>query len=628
MTPSDRKKDERRIDRRTFVKSGILAGGALVGAGWAASKLADATDPPGGAPARPRAPEAGTPASRAGGSGSGSGQPNILVILVDQLRYPQWIGPTAGGPGLPPNVQELREGGVTFANHYTASNDCTPARAALLTGLYTHQTGCLITGGSTLDAAFPTWGWLLRDQGYSTHWYGKWHLTHRDNHWNDENGPRALARYGFAGGTFPSPDGAPGQGWRKDPRIVEEFEEWFSSLESSQPWCTTVSFVNPHDIAWWYRFSDRVASEAQAPIVAGALPPNFETPEMLAAGRKPLLQRSLQETAARSFGAVPFTGAEAQSAWLPFLDLYLKLQLEVDRHVGRILQTLESRPEIAANTVIVFSADHGEYGASHGLRGKGAGAYDEAIRVPLIVKDPRGMLTAATEVTRNQLSSSVDVAPLLLTIGAGSNAWREEARYAHIARRLDLSELLLDPDAPGRPYVLHATDEIVTEFATEPYAAGAPLHVVAMRTPEAKYATYSNWGVGRTAELDEGRERELYDYSTQPGRLEMDNVAGESTLEAPLQALFEQAVAHELRRPLPARFRLAQERGFEDYFKVATRAALRAARMRAERGPEEEGGESGGAFEGALGDALRKPRAQRARKPRRSRKPGRRPISS
>ena len=40
--------------------------------------------------------------------------------------------------------------------------------------------------------------------------------------------------------------------------------------------------------------------------------------------------------------------------------------------------------------MIVFTSDHGEYGASHGLRGKGASAYEEGIRVPLIVKDPRG----------------------------------------------------------------------------------------------------------------------------------------------------------------------------------------------------------------------------------------------
>ena len=40
--------------------------------------------------------------------------------------------------------------------------------------------------------------------------------------------------------------------------------------------------------------------------------------------------------------------------------------------------------------MIVFTSDHGEYGGSHGLRGKGAGAYEEGIRVPLIVTDPRG----------------------------------------------------------------------------------------------------------------------------------------------------------------------------------------------------------------------------------------------
>ena len=73
----------------------------------------------------------------------------------------------------------------------------------------------------------------------------------------------------------------------------------------------------------------------------------------------------------------------------------MKLQREVDRHVGRVLRTLHSRPEVAANTVIVFTSDHGEYGASHGLRGKGAAAYEEGIRVPLIVKDPRRTLTAA-----------------------------------------------------------------------------------------------------------------------------------------------------------------------------------------------------------------------------------------
>src|SRR5205085_12395198 len=161
-----------------------------------------------------------------------------------------------------------------------------------------------------------------------------------------------------------------------------------------------------------------------------------------------------------------------------------------------------------------FTSDHGEYGGSHGLRGKGGGAYEEAIRVPLIVKDPRGVLTRAPEQQRNQLTSSVDIAPLLLTIATGSSDWRREPRYSHIASRPDLAAILADPQAPGRPYVLHATDEVVTEFALEPYAADAPLHVVAMRTQATKYATYSHWPDQGITPLSAGEESELYDYSS------------------------------------------------------------------------------------------------------------------
>ncbi len=568
-------KNEQGIDRRTFVKRGLLGGGALIGGGLAISKLADANDGSASSPGSPPPPAAESAQRTA--SSQRALRPNILVIVVDQLRYPQWLGAGPGELELPTNMQRLREGAVSFAHHYTASNDCTPARAALLTGLYTHQTGCMITGASTLNPGFPTWGSMLREHGYHTRWYGKWHLTHGDNKWTPERGERALERYGFAGGTYPSPDGAPGQGWRVDPGIAGQFEQWLSTAgEASEPWCTTVSFVNPHDIAWWYSWTERVGAEASAPSVATQLPPNFETPEQLIAEGKPRLQLSLQETAAASFGPVPYTGPEVQQAWQGMLDLYIKLQLEVDEHVGRVLDALESRPQVAQNTIVIVTSDHGEYGGSHGLRGKGAGAYEEAIRVPLLVSDPRGKLTSAPERERTQLTSSVDVAPLLLSIASGSSDWRGERRYEHLAQRLDLASILADPNAPGREYVLHATDETVTEFAIEPYAADAPLHVVALRTEGAKLATYSNWEGEQIVPLAEGQERELYDYGEESGRLELHNSAGESPLEGSLQALMAQAFAQELRQPLPSHLLGVQARGFDNYFTVAVRSTLRA----------------------------------------------------
>ncbi|HEX4563219.1 MAG TPA: sulfatase-like hydrolase/transferase, partial [Solirubrobacteraceae bacterium] len=247
---------------------------------------------------------------------------------------------------------------------------------------------------------------------------------------------------------------------------------------------------------------------------------------------------------------------------------------------GRVLHTLSRRPDVAANTVVIFTADHGEYGASHGLRGKGASAYEEATRIPLIVKDLRGILTDETETPRTQLTSSVDVTPLLLTIATGSEDWRRDPHYAHIASRLPLAPILGDSGAPGREYVVHATDEVVTEFAVAPFAADAPLHVVAVRTPRGKYASYTHWHDDRITPSSVGEENELYDYSTHRGRLEIDNVAGESPLEPRMRKLLADAIAYELRAPLPVHLRHAHARGFADYFSTARANAKSAAARR------------------------------------------------
>ena len=544
MTESDGQDDQDagrsygRVDRRTFIAGGLLAGGALT----AATLGVDAVSAADSQPVRGRAP----------GPYRATKQPNILVVMVDQLRAPRWFGPGARGAALPPNIAALARSGVSFTRHYTASNDCTPARATMLTGLHTHQTGVMITGASTLDPDFPTWGTMLRDQGYQTYWYGKWHLTHDDRRWNARSGPPGLARYGFDGGTFPSPNGAPGQGWRVDPHITRQFEHWLEQAGGDGPWCTTVSFVNPHDIAWWWRWSGHSVHEASAPSTITALPPNFETPEQLAARGKPLVQRSLQLTSAESFGEVPFSGPDFQSAWLPFLDLYVKLQLEVDRHVGQVMRALAARRRIAANTIVIFTSDHGEYGASHGLRGKGAGLYEEGIRVPLIVSDRRGRLGGAPGSLRHQLTSSVDFAPLLLTLAAGSSSWREDSRYAHLARRADIAEIVRDPSAPGRRYALHATDEVLTEFALLPHDAQAPLTSRASSRPPRSTASTRTGVTARSSRAVAASSTSSTTTAPPAARARSTTSPGAARCKEHLHELLATATREELQEPLPA----------------------------------------------------------------------------
>jgi arylsulfatase A-like enzyme len=560
-----------RFDRRRFIARSAALSAALL-----------APAPAFGA-SRRRLPRASQP-------------PNILVILVDQMRYPRWFG--AAGPtiGFAPNVARLRSNGVSFSRHYTAANDCTPSRSALLTGLHTHQTGCMITGVSTLSPKFQTWGSLLRALGYKTYYYGKWHLTRGDRRWNDIDGPPALAAYDFTGGTYPSPNGGPAQGWHADPLVADQFLAWYAAEGNKQPWCATVSFVNPHDIAWWYRWTEVFPNEVSAPSLIKGMPANFETPAQLVARHKPAVQLSLQQTGDLSFGDVPYSGRELLPAWLPFLDLYVKLQTAVDAQIGRVLAALANHPAAADNTVVIFTADHGEYGASHGLRGKGAGLYEEGINVPLIVNDLRAVTTTASQLTRTQISSSVDIVPLMLTLATGGSSWRRDSGYAHLASRADLATILRNPLAPGRPYALHATDEIVTEFALEPYSAAAPLHVVGLMTHAAKYGVYSHWRRGTIEPLTAAEDLELYDYATSAGRLEIDNAAGRSSLEPGLRATLAAALRDELHEDLPRALRDAQRDGFVDYFKSESDAASATAARRRRELEQIVSGDLGGLF--------------------------------
>ncbi|MFE3798648.1 sulfatase-like hydrolase/transferase [Nocardia tengchongensis] len=488
-------------------------------------------------------------------------KPNILIVVVDEMRSPQWFPDQATLNSILPNTARIRRGAVSFEQHYAAANDCTPARGTMLTGLYAHQTGCLLTSQATLPSQFPTWGSMIRDQGYQTWWWGKWHLGH-----DGDTRPSALEDYGFSGGTYPSPNGGPGQGMQMDPKIVDQFVDWFDTAAANQPWCTTVSLINPHDVQCWPRWTRQLQTQRQIPRWMTAPPPNFESLDQLS--RKPRLQRALIDISAIAFGIAPYGTPDAADQWTALLNLYLWLQQQVDLQIGRVLDALEARPDVARNTVIVFTSDHGDYAGSHGLHGKGGAAYDEAIRVPLYVHDPRGYFSP-TDGTglRGQLTSSVDLAPLLLTIATGGGGWRGDDQYAHLTGRYDLAAMCRNASEPGRPWIAHTTDENSIEEAAVLFEQSAPGHVVAVRTAEAKYASYSHWVPGEVR-IDTGRDQEyeLYDYSTRDGALELDNRAGDAgPLRDRMSALHAHAIDSELHQPLPAALRAAQDQGWADY---------------------------------------------------------------
>ncbi len=156
---------------------------------------------------------------------------------------------------------------------------------------------------------------------------------------------------------------------------------------------------------------------------------------------------------------------------------------------------------------------------------------------------------------RTQLTSSVDIAPMLLTIASGGNAWRQEPDYAHLSSRFDVTSVLQDGAAPGRDYALHTTDEDGYEFGPVlfPFLQDAPFHVIALMTDDAKVGVYTDWADDSDEILADGQEFEFYDYATEEGRLELVNTAGEDNprFTELYRLLVTDAVPNELRAPLP-----------------------------------------------------------------------------
>ncbi|HVT00189.1 MAG TPA: sulfatase-like hydrolase/transferase [Solirubrobacterales bacterium] len=503
---------------------------------------------------------------------------NILFVMVDQMRTPWVYMPPRLQRRTMPTVTKLAGEGVCFSNYFSSSNDCTPSRTTQATGLYTHQTGIFATTPPTdLNPGFPTFGTMLRQQGYETFWFGKWHMS------GEQNGncePEPYEKYGFTAdwpglGTCPSPNGGAGQGLEMDPLIRGQFVNWLGTRPANgNPWAATVSFVNPHDIAWYPRFTRGVEGEANPRSVYQRLPINFETAQGRALRQKPEMQRRAQQIANELFGEVP-TNRHTPRLWTKLLDTYLLVQHLVDIQINRVLAALANSP-FAENTIVVFTSDHGEYGGAHGMRGKGFAFYDEGVRVPLIVKDPTGRWTKATKVMRDQLVESVDLAALMLTLATGSDAWRGDSRYAQIAGRADIAAILRHPHAKGRPYIAHATDEPGTSPAvpSPQQAKPAPFHITGVRTPHGKLARYAFWKEG-TVEIDESRpvQYEAYNYETKRGRLEIDNIhrnrgtsPADKALVRRLDKLLDRAMADQIQQPLPAALQPVQEQAYKDWF--------------------------------------------------------------
>jgi arylsulfatase A-like enzyme len=447
----------------------------------------------------------GASPARAGSEPPGptaQGKRNILFITCDQRMFRAVQARGFRQPAL----DRLASRGVTFAGHYMSSAVCTPSRGVLYSGLAPQVTGIqeeMMFGWTpSLSPSAISIGTAMKRLGYATAYFGKFELDRDIVYPQPEvNYSDALRKHGFdTWQPYGEVTGGQNQGYQVDGVIGSEGVQWLRThaarlRKAGDPWFMVVSFINPHDIFFAdVNLPGETVQKGLKPGQIAAIPPDAQyrrqwdfplwstLDEPLRAPGRPGAHWEFYQGTANVMGEIP---TARRDMWRAYNDYYLNLLQEGDRHVGQLLAALDDL-DLWKDTVVVFTADHGELAGSHGgLRNKGPVSYEQNVHVPMIVVHPdvRGGRTTRA------LTSHIDVLPTLVSLtGAPADATREVTKG--LPGR-DFSTVLRDPagarpDAvrPGILFNYVGLSTVDARFFTSLFQAGGGKGKFAMTSAE------------------------------------------------------------------------------------------------------------------------------------------------
>jgi N-acetylglucosamine-6-sulfatase len=376
----------------------------------------------------------------------------VVFILSDDHRW-DFLS-CAGHPFVEtPHLDRLADQGVRFTNAFVTTSLCSPSRASFLTGMYAHTHGVRnnLTPWNDANVTFLE---LLKAVGYDTAFIGKWHMPGRLPRLRGVDHFVTFTAQGGQGQYWDCPlivDGAPEPSRR--PYITEELTDRalvFVERRRRNPFCLFLShkavhheFSPPRDLALLYE------------------------------GRKPPLPREADPWVTSTRGAI-WAGTLGHLRTL-YLN-YARVVVALDREIGRLLRRLEELG-MAQDTVIVYAGDNGYFFGEHRLVDK-RWAYEEAIRIPLIVRCPGLIPDPGRQAP--QMVLNIDLAPTLLELaGAAPHRVMEGESFLPILR---------SAAAPGRRAWLYEYFKDFPYNAPETRAVRTDRHVymefMGRRTPE------------------------------------------------------------------------------------------------------------------------------------------------
>ena len=337
-------------------------------------------------------------------------RPNVVFILMDDLRWDELR--CMGHPFVQtPNIDRLAAEGTKFRNAFVTTPLCSPSRASFLTGLYAHGHGITDnTDRAAQSKALRTYPRMLQDSGYETGFVGKFHMGV-----DDSPRPGFDSWVSFKGqGTYHDPelnvDGrmVKTRGYTTD--ILSGRAVDFLKRPHSKPFFLWLAHKAVHPELTQYAdgsISDPnggqfIPADRHRELYAGRAVPRRPNAMQPPAG-KPALERKIEGVPPLG----PATGTDDET-----IRNRLRMLKAVDEGVGEILWTLEKAGQLD-NTAIIFTSDEGYFFGEHGLSIERRLAYEESIRIPLVVRYPRTVRAGSTV---DAFALNIDIAPTVLEL--------------------------------------------------------------------------------------------------------------------------------------------------------------------------------------------------------------------
>lgn len=388
---------------------------------------------------------------------------NILILYADD-----WRNDTLGCAGNPivltPNLDNLAKKGIRFSHNYVTTSICGVSRANLLTGQWMSRHGnqAFAMFKTPWEQTFPG---LLRKNGYYTGHVGKWH-----------NGVFPKDKYDF-GKSYS------GNHWIKNSNgemihVTKKNQidaiEFLDLKPSDKPFLLTVAFFATH-------------------AVDGNPKQYLPQPESMEFYKNitiPIPKTATDEHFRKLPAFIANEKNEGRNRWhwrfdtpekyQEYMKNYYRLATEVDDTCGKIIADLEKR-KLLDSTLVIFTTDNGYFHGEHGLADKWY-PYQESIRVPLIILDPRMAKSNAGSIN-DEITLNVDLAPTILNaskveipktmqgrdlsplyLEKSITSWRKEFFYEHAIIKnkefIPASEALVQKNIKYIYWPDYATEEL------------------------------------------------------------------------------------------------------------------------------------------------------------------------